>query len=72
MTDIDTRRASGFKLASMTLVGLSSIALFFLLLSWAIGGKEYKDSIYGDYALVVILLGLIVGGGLNFVFRNKR
>lgn len=71
MTNIAAPEVSGLKFASMTLIVWSSIALFFLLLSWAVGGTEYKDAIYGNSAFVVILLGLIAGIGLNFASRNK-
>lgn len=72
MTSADMPEVSGLEFASMTLIAWSSMALFFLLLSWAVGGTEYKNSIYGDYALVVILLGLVAGIGLKFAFRKKR
>jgi len=71
MANIDAPEVSGLKFASVTLIAWSSIALFFLLLSWAVGGTEYKDSIYGNSGLVVVLVGLIAGIALSFVSRSK-
>lgn len=49
----------------------SGIALFFLLVSWAAGGDKFKDSIYGNYGLVVMVAGLVVGGVLTALSRKK-
>lgn len=56
----------------LALVVWSSIALFFLLISWAFGGDKFKDSIYGDYGLVVMLAGLVIGGILMATSRAKK
>lgn len=38
-----------------------SIALFFFLLSWIVGGDDFKDSISGNLALTGLVAGLAVG-----------
>ena len=44
---------------SVTGIVCFSIALFFFLVSWAVGGTNYKDIIGGNFAFV-----LLVGGGV--------
>jgi hypothetical protein len=38
-----------------------SIALFFFLVSWIVGGDEFKDSIGGNIGLAGLLAGLAIG-----------
>jgi hypothetical protein len=38
-----------------------SIALFFFLISWVVGGDEFKDSLGGNISLALLLVGLVVG-----------
>lgn len=47
------------------------IALFFFLVSWAVGGDDFKDSIGGNYTLVIVLLGISIGAVLAALTRPK-
>jgi hypothetical protein len=38
-----------------------SMALFFFLVSWAVGGEEFKESIGGNIILAGLLSGLVIG-----------
>ncbi len=38
-----------------------SLAVFFFLLSWIVGGDEFQDSIGGNVGLAVIMGGLVIG-----------
>jgi len=38
-----------------------SISLFFFLVSWAVGGEEFKDSLGGNIVLAALLSGLGIG-----------
>lgn len=41
----------------------SCLGLLFFLVSWAVGGDDFKDSIGGNYSLVILLLGILIGVG---------
>jgi hypothetical protein len=47
------------------------LALFFFLVSWAVGGDGFKDSLGGDYTLVILLLGVLIGAVLAALTRPK-
>lgn len=47
------------------------IALFFFLVSWAVGGEDFKDSIGGNYSLAILLLGISIGAVLATLTRPK-
>jgi len=47
------------------------IGLFFFLVSWAVGGGDFKDSIGGNYSLVILLLGISIGAVLAALTRPK-
>lgn len=66
------RKDTAFMPFPLALMVWSSIALFFLLVSWAAGGDKFKDSIYGDYGLVAMLIGLLTGGILMVASRSKK
>ncbi len=46
---------------SVGVIAWSSIALFFFLVSWAVGGNDYKDSIGGNYGWAIPVLGIMIG-----------
>lgn len=48
-----------------------SLAIFFFLLSWFIGGDEFQESIGGTATLVVLLAGVVLGAILCAVTKPK-
>ena len=55
-----------------SLITLCSMALFFLLLSWAIGGDEYKDKFLGDYVIPLLIMGIAAGLALKVVSLRRQ
>lgn len=55
----------------MALIVWSSLALFFLLVSWAAGGDRFKANNYGDFGLYAPLATLIIGLVLHFAKRDR-
>lgn len=49
-----------------------SLALFFFLLSWAVGGNDFKASIGGNVSLVVLVMGVAVSAILAAVTRPEQ
>ena len=54
----------------LALITWSSLALFFLLVSWAAGGDRFKDNNYGDFGLYAPLVTLVIGLVLHFAKRD--
>ena len=48
-----------------------SLAIVFFLLSWMVGGDDFRDSIGGNVGLVVLLAGLVIGAILCAVTKPK-
>lgn len=71
MSESPTTRSTGLSLFGIALVVNCAIALFALLLSWFIGGDAYKDSLYGNYAIPVLVLGM-AGGGAVWRFCRRQ
>lgn len=57
---------------SVGVVVCFSIALFFFLLSWIVGGDDFKDSIGGNLALTGSVAGLAVGAILCAITRPNE
>ena len=49
-----------------------SIALFFFLLSWIVGGDGFKDSIGGNIGLAGLIAGLAVGAILCAITKPEK
>ena len=47
----------------------SCLGLLFFLVSWVVGGDDFKDSIGGNYSLVILLLGILIG--VAFAVQTK-
>jgi hypothetical protein len=56
---------------SLCLLAWCSIALFFFLISWAVGGDEFAASIGGYYTLTFLLCGIVVGLALKIIPRLR-
>lgn len=69
----DFHVAKGPNLFAFSLGEISwfGIALFFFLVSWAVGGDDFKDSIGGNYSLVFLLLGLSIGAVFAALTKPK-
>lgn len=49
-----------------------SMAIIFFLLSWMVGGDDFKASIGGNTGLAVLLAGLVVGAILCAVTKPEK
>jgi len=49
-----------------------SIALFFFVVSWLVGGDEFKESIGGNLGLAGLLVGLVIGAILCGITKPDR
>ena len=49
-----------------------SIALFFFLLSWFIGGDEFQATIGGNMGLIGLVVGLVAGAFLCAATRPEK
>ncbi len=48
-----------------------SLAIFFFLLSWFVGGDEFQESIGGTTTLVMLLAGIVIGAILCAVTKPR-
>jgi hypothetical protein len=77
MTDTKTIDAENPKCSSwcgstsLCLLAWCSIALFFFLISWAVGGDEFAQSIGGYYTLTALVGGMVVGLALKLIPRLR-
>ena len=49
-----------------------SLAIIFFLVSWMVGGDEFKASIGGNIGLTVLAIGLVAGAVLCAVTKPKK
>lgn len=49
-----------------------SIALFFFVVSWLVGGDEFKESIGGNIGLAGLLAGLAIGAILCGITKPNK
>jgi hypothetical protein len=49
-----------------------SLATFFFLLSWFVGGDDFRDSIGGNVGLAVMLAGLVIGAIMCAVTKPEK
>lgn len=59
--DFHVPKSSNLFALSIGEIVLFALALFFFLISWAVGGDEFKDSIGGNLILAGLLSGLAIG-----------
>jgi hypothetical protein len=68
MTDTKHPKGSSWcSSVSLCLLAWSSMALFFFLVSWAVGGDEFAESIGGYDTLFVLLWGIALGVLLKII-----
>lgn len=71
MSDFHMAKGDGLFLSGTSLMAMCAVVLFSILVAWAVGGSEFKDSFYGDAALVLAGAGFIAGAVLD-CFAQKR
>jgi hypothetical protein len=71
MADFHMPKGDGLFISGTFLMALCTLALFFVLVAWAVGGSDFKDSIYGNTDIVVLGTGIIAGAVLIH-FAKKR
>lgn len=49
-----------------------SIAIFFFVLSWIVGGDEFEANIGGNIGLIGLMVGLVAGAILCAVTRPEK
>lgn len=68
MTDTENPKGSNWRSSvSLCLLTWCSIALLSFLVSWVVGGDEFKESIGGNYTLIALLGGIAVGAALKII-----
>jgi len=65
-----SRQGFGVQFCGNCLVALSAMALFFLLLAWLVGGEQFKDSLFGNFYIGLLLAG--IAGGILLSRLSKR
>ena len=55
-----------------TLMTCCALVMGSVLVAWAVGGSEFKDSIYGNAALAVAAVGFIAGALLEYFGQKRR
>ncbi len=71
MADFHMPKGYGFFISGTSLISLSLLALFFVIVSWAIGGTDFKNSIYGDLAMTILVAGVVVGAVLTYIGQKR-
>jgi len=61
LKDVHMPRGANLFALSVGEIVCSALALISYLIAWAVGGEEFKNSIGGDLALI-ILIAAVVGG----------
>jgi hypothetical protein len=71
MADFHMPKGYGVFIFGTSLMALCTLALFFVLVAWAVGGSDFKDSIFANTDIVVLGTGIIAGAVL-IPFAQKR
>ena len=69
LKDLHAPRGPNVFAFSIAEVVWCALALIFFLVSWAVGGDEFKESIGGAYTLVVLLAGILIGAVFGALCR---
>ncbi len=65
MTRYHMPRGYGCFISGASLITWCTMGLLFVLVSWAVGGSDFKDSIFGDAAMMVFVAGVALGALLT-------
>ncbi len=71
MMEVDKPTATLFQVVSLALTVWFSIALFFFLVAWAVGGGHYYDGLLGSYTFPIVVAGFVIGSGGHLLTRPK-
>jgi len=72
MTSIQPQKLDDAFLYGIGLIVVSAMALFFVLVSWAIGGTNYKEAIGGNVGILICVTGMAIGTLLAHTARRNR
>ncbi len=72
MTSIQPQKLDDAFLYGIGLIAVSAMALFFVLVSWAIGGTNYKETIGGNVGILICVTGMAIGTLLAHTARRNR
>lgn len=72
MSESETVNGTQLHFACNALIILCAMALFFLLLSWALGGHAYYQELRGNYALSILLAGIATGVVLRLGCQRRQ
>jgi len=72
MTKFHMQKGDSLFIEGTSLIILCALVIVSVLIAWAIGGSEYKDSFYGDTAMAFAGIGFIAGVILDFCAKNCR
>ncbi len=50
-----------------SLMALCGLTITCVLVAWALGGSEFKDSFYGNAAIVLSFAGLLAGAAIDYL-----
>jgi len=70
-TDFHMAKGDGLFIGGSSLIAVCSLGLVSVLVAWALGGTEFKDSIFGNAAMIVFGTGIIAGAVMDY-FAKKR
>ena len=66
-------KGDGLFLSGTTLMALCGMALFFVLVAWAVGGSDFKDTFFfGNTTIVLLGMGFIIGAVLEYFAQKRR
>jgi hypothetical protein len=71
LKDIHVPKGPNLFAFSVGEVVLCCLALVFFLASWGVGGDVMMESIGGAYALVILVVGIVIGAAFMALTRPK-
>ncbi len=71
LSDAHTIQGPNVFAFSVSVVVWCGMALFFFLVSWAVGGEDFKNSLGGNTSMVILLLGIVIGAVLAAYTRPR-
>ncbi len=69
---LDMPKGSGAFISALAIVAWCLMSLAVVLVSWALGGTEYKDSIFGNVAVATCVAGIVGGNILLHWARHQN